>query len=148
MLRTNSMTSITLSLAVCWLILPLVGECLDEEKKPNIFVVYMKDGSRSIEGILKMHYAKSLSGFTEFGHIEIPFDRIKSILPSAESNKVIVNMRTGQRAVVSILDSLYIKNEVYGLVDLKLEKIKKIVAKDIDDKEKAAFQKKTTTGGN
>lgn len=116
------------SLALVFLILSFCFAT--EEEEPVVFVVYMKDGKNTLEGILKMHFSKKLSGFTEYGYIEISFNNIKSIVPTQDAKKVVVHMKTGDVAKVSMTNSLYLKNEVYGVVDLKLDKIKKIELKE------------------
>ncbi|MFC1852993.1 hypothetical protein ACFL27_22580 [candidate division CSSED10-310 bacterium] len=131
----RSYTLIKYSLGLCLLLLFVSGPAVvnlvaDDQEKPVVFTVVLKDKDKEVSGILRMHFKQKFEAEWENGIFVIEFNKIEEIKPTEpDKNIVSVKLVSGETAQVKLINSLFLDKTVFGKYEIHLTKINKIVRK-------------------
>lgn len=102
----------------------------NNDEKPSVFKVILKQKGKEIVGILKMHFKHKFEAESDNGVFSMEFKKIKEIVPVEPlKKKVEVTLVSGEKITVKIINSLFLDKTVFGKFEIHLSKIKRIERK-------------------
>lgn len=101
----------------------------DEEEKPAVFKVILKESGKEIVGILKMHFKKKFEAESEHGLINFDFNKLSIIEPVDVKKKIVkITLVSEEVMTVKLINSLFLDKTIFGKYEIHLDKIEKIIS--------------------